>query len=98
MVSGTFKSSPSHEGAVRKFAAPAQAMLKQNFRTETILESCIFQHPEAEIRQNTAATPANVRLRTQANLPHPDLGSNRHGESIMFDQPRHELNCNGFRP
>jgi hypothetical protein len=47
MVSGTFKSSPSHEGAVRKFAAPAQAMLKQNFRTETILESCIFQHPRS---------------------------------------------------
>jgi hypothetical protein len=41
MVSGTFKSSPSHEGAVQKFAAPAQAMLKQNFRNEIILESCI---------------------------------------------------------
>jgi hypothetical protein len=47
MVSGTFKSSPSHEGAVRKFAAPAQAMLKQNFRTETILESCISSIPQS---------------------------------------------------
>jgi hypothetical protein len=98
MVSGTFKSSPSHEGAVRKFAAPAQAMFKQNSRTETILESCISSISEAEIRQNPAATAANFRLRTQANLPHPDLGSNRHGESTMFDRPRHELNCNGFRP
>jgi hypothetical protein len=45
MVSGTFKSSPSHEGAVQKFAAPAQAILKQNFRTETILESRISSIP-----------------------------------------------------
>jgi len=41
MVSGTFKGSPSHEGAVRKFAVAPQAILKQNFRNETILESSI---------------------------------------------------------
>jgi hypothetical protein len=41
MVSGTFKSSQSHDGAMRKFAVPSQVLLKQNFRTKTILESCI---------------------------------------------------------
>jgi hypothetical protein len=46
-----------------------------------------FQHPHlSEIRQNPAATATNFRLPTQANLPHPDVGSNRHGESIMFDR------------
>jgi hypothetical protein len=33
-----------------------------------------------------------------ANLPHPGMGGNHHGESIMIDRLLHELNCNGFRP
>jgi hypothetical protein len=46
-----------------------------------------FQHPfQSEIRQNPAATATNFRLQMQMNLTHPDVGSNRHGESIMFDR------------
>jgi hypothetical protein len=41
---------------------------------------------EPETRQNPAATAAHFGLRTRVNLPHPDVGSNRHGESIMFDR------------
>jgi hypothetical protein len=47
MVSGTFKSSQSHDGAMQKFAGPSQAILKQNFRTKTILESCISSIPSS---------------------------------------------------
>jgi hypothetical protein len=46
-----------------------------------------FQHLlDPEIRQNPATTATNFRLQTQMNLPHPDVGSNHHGESIMFDR------------
>jgi hypothetical protein len=46
-----------------------------------------FQHPlQPENRQDPAATATNFGRRTQTNLPHPDLGGNRHGESIMFDR------------
>jgi hypothetical protein len=41
---------------------------------------------EPETRQNPAAMAAHFGLRTQVNLPHPDVGSNRHGESIMIDR------------
>jgi hypothetical protein len=48
-----------------------------------------FQHaPNPNIRQTPAAMTTKFRLRTQVNLPHPDVGSNRHGESIMFDRPQ----------
>jgi hypothetical protein len=42
--------------------------------------------PKPEIRQNPAATATNFEPRTKENLPHPEVGSNRHGESIMFDR------------
>jgi hypothetical protein len=46
-----------------------------------------FQHPlRPKFAKNPAATATNFRLQTQMNLPHPDVGSNRHGESIMFDR------------
>jgi hypothetical protein len=83
MVSGTFKSIPSHGREMQNCAIPSRPILKQNFRTKTILESCISSIPSSP---KLAATATHFRLRTQMNLPHPDVSGNRHGESIMFDR------------
>jgi hypothetical protein len=45
MVSGTFKSSLSHDGAMQKRGVPSRPILKQNLRTKTTLESCISSIP-----------------------------------------------------
>jgi hypothetical protein len=45
-----------------------------------------FQHPSSPKFSKTRGNGTNFRRRTQINLPHPDVGSNRHGESIMFDR------------
>jgi hypothetical protein len=37
--------------------------------------------------EKSAATAANSASRTALNLPYPQSGSNRHGESIMIDWP-----------
>jgi hypothetical protein len=86
MVSGTFKSDRSHDGEVQKFATSSTPLRRQNFRPKTILESCISSIPSSPKFAKTRSNGTNFRRRTQINLPHPDLGSNRHGESIMFDR------------
>jgi hypothetical protein len=45
MVSGTFKSSQSQDGAMQKRGVPSRPNLKQNLRTKTTLESCISSIP-----------------------------------------------------
>jgi hypothetical protein len=45
-----------------------------------------FQCPlESKIRQNSTAMVANFGFWTPANLPHPVVGGNCLGESIMID-------------
>jgi hypothetical protein len=41
---------------------------------------------EPEIHPNPATTATNLQAPDALNLPHPDVGSNRHGESFMFDR------------
>jgi hypothetical protein len=83
MVSGAFKSSQSHDGAMAKCGVPSRPILKQNFRTKTILESCISSIPPPEIRKNPAATVTKFQAPNTNELAATGRGQ-QPGESIMF--------------
>jgi hypothetical protein len=85
MVSGTFKTSRPQDGAVQKFVTSSHSIRRQIPKPKP---SWIHAFPASlgpKSVKTAAAMAANFRLGTQANLPHPNLRSNRHGKSIMFD-------------